>query len=163
MKFCPKCGSPRAGKFCESCGFEFPVPASNATLSPDAPKFEEPDDTPQPNSGKPPLGFEEQADQKSREPGWYPDPLQERLWDGDSWTDVVRPTSAQSKRSSHPRATAEAGGQPVYSSEKVQKQEKPLLEGLSYGASFIQGSNCYNCGHVFEGSVLDCGLCGAIS
>lgn len=63
MKFCPKCGAPKTGRFCGGCGFAF-----DAVLIPEARVVA-------------PVGE------------WRPDPInpaQQRFWDGLAWTNEVR-------------------------------------------------------------------------
>ena len=94
-------------------------------------------------------------------PGWYPDPLQERLWDGEAWTETVRPVSARSSNeesmspSDKRKPKANRG-----SAKEIGLPSKVLLEGLDYGTSFEEGSSCYNCGHRYKVTVAACSTCG---
>lgn len=160
MKFCPRCGSPRVGKFCESCGFEFPVPMSEPKVADTtsyppqrAPVVEQPQIT----QAKSKLSLTN----KPKTPGWYPDPLQERLWDGESWTELVRPVAAPDSNDippSQPGKSKSRAGKA--SAERKELPIKVLLEGLDYGPSFFAGSNCYNCGQGYKVAVDSCTTCG---
>jgi hypothetical protein len=126
-------------------------------------------DTPTYAAAEPPAAQNQQVAQVAapsttteyRAPGWYPDPLQERLWDGEEWTERVRPIAIeQSTAKSHPQSDKpkmRAGGQ---AAKQGGLPTKVLLEGLDYGPNFQSGSSCYNCGQLFKVAVDSCTTCG---
>jgi hypothetical protein len=79
MKFCPKCGTPRAANFCAGCGFNFAQ--QNVQVGVGAPVVATTPQVATPQVASAPIA------------GWYADPItphQERFWNGLTWTESVR-------------------------------------------------------------------------
>lgn len=130
VRFCPNDGTPREAKFCAKCGFNFEQEATPQQVE----QIVEP--------VKPKILFD-RSDRTGEPAGWYPDPLNAsrfRSWDGSQWADDVSTTN------------------PSAAADKV-KRKRVLLEGLTYGPDFVEGSSCYNCGNTIAGGP-QCPLCG---
>lgn len=131
LKFCPKCGTPKSGRFCGGCGFAFDaVIVPDARAMAQAPKI---------------LGE------------WRVDPInpsQERYWDGNAWTNDVRIGARRltSPNASFVTSKAETAVEAINSTLAT-------ATNLLYGEDFSFSKNCSNCGEPRKVKATNCALC----